>query len=83
MTNKTPCRIVGILNGHPIYMHSYPTYVDIVINGQHKQFPNHESARLYLQDITKRSKCRERKEYEFITSQSKHGERISTAEECE
>ncbi len=47
-----PFRIIGTVNGFPVYMRTYPTYVVITMGGERLQFPSRDAALLYLQQIT-------------------------------
>lgn len=64
---KKPFRIIGSINGNPVFLRSFPTYVEIACNGQTWQFDNYECAMNYLQSIAKRSNFGERRKHDFVT----------------
>lgn len=49
--SSSPCRI-GAIDGKPVLLWAYPTYVIISMGGEQLQFPSRDAALLYLQQIT-------------------------------
>ncbi len=59
-TSSAPFRIVGKHNGNLIVLRTYPDHVSISIGGKTRHFASYKSSMLYLQEITKQSRYRER-----------------------
>ena len=71
MKNTVPCRIVGHFNNCPVFIRTYPTYVELSCNGCPKRFRTYSEAMTYLQSITV-NRGRGRTDHESITGQSQH-----------
>lgn len=58
--SSVPFRILGTHNGHTIVMRTFPDCVTISIGLEHHSFQTYDSAMLYLQQLAKQSRYRER-----------------------
>mgnify|MGYP007038182127 CR=1 FL=1 len=64
MKNK-PFRIIGFHNGFPVYLRSYPSHVELSINGTSRQFRDYDSAMMYLRTINQHVRDTERQRHDF------------------
>lgn len=62
---KKTFRIIGFSNGSPVFLRTYPTHVELSINGISRQFRDYDSAMMYLRTINQHIRDTERQRHDF------------------